>query len=371
MTIGILTFHLAHNYGAVLQCYALQEVLSKMGHQVYVINYQQPYIIDQFKPKRLFGIRSFLKTLVKGNVKDYFYKSALPYIKDYKFKKFRNRFFRLTAACYTSKEIPDKDLYIIGSDQPWNPDLTGGPDLVYWGQFEKMERSKIVTYAMSGSIEAIGKVGWDNIRHYCKKFDYLSFRETVLADRFTSLLEKRCFNSLDPTLLTTAQIWVPMLNYKWQKRKYVLLYHVGGPNEIIDSMTLKAKEIAEQESLELIDASKYLYSPSDFISLIKYAQYIVTASFHAMVFSIVFHKAFVVVKTGQASDIRFNNLLSILEIEKTNLKDIDDISIPVKPDYEKIDKRLEVMRKSSMDYLKLITSDKKTYTATNTNLVED
>lgn len=371
MTIGILTFHLAHNYGAVLQCYALQEVLSKMGHQVYVINYQQPYIIDQFKPKRLFGIRSFLKTLVKGNVKDYFYKSALPYIKDHKFKKFRNRFFRLTAACYTSNEIPDKDLYIIGSDQPWNPDLTGGPDLVYWGQFEKMERSKIVTYAMSGSIEAIGKVGWDNIRHYCKKFDYLSFRETVLADRFTSLLEKRCFNSLDPTLLTTAQIWVPMLNYKWQKRKYVLLYHVGGPNEIIDSMTLKAKEIAGQESLELIDASKYLYSPSDFISLIKYAQYIVTASFHAMVFSIVFHKAFVVVKTGQASDIRFNNLLSILEIEKTNLKDIDDISIPIKPDYEKIDKRLEVMRKSSMDYLKLITSDKKTYTATNTNLVED
>ena len=371
MTIGILTFHLAHNYGAVLQCYALQEVLSKMGHQVYVINYQQPYIIDQFKPKRLFGIRSFLKTLVKGNVKDYFYKSALPYIKDYKFKKFRNRFFRLTAACYTSNEIPDKDLYIIGSDQPWNPDLTGGPDLVYWGQFEKMERSKIVTYAMSGSIEAIGKVGWDNIRHYCKKFDYLSFRETVLADRFTSLLEKRCFNSLDPTLLTTAQIWVPMLNYKWQKRKYVLLYHVGGPNEIIDSMTLKAKEIAGQESLELIDASKCLYSPSDFISLIKYAQYIVTASFHAMVFSIVFHKAFVVVKTGQASDIRFNNLLSILEIEKTNLKDIDDISIPIKPDYEKIDKRLEVMRKSSMDYLKLITSDKKTYTANNTNLVED
>lgn len=358
MTIGILTFHLAHNYGAVLQCYALQEVLSKMGHQVYVINYQQPYIIDQFKPKRLFGIRSLLKTLVKGKVTDYFYKSALPYIKDHKFKKFRNRFFKLTAACYTSKEIPDKDLYIIGSDQPWNPDLTGGPDLVYWGQFEKKERSKIVTYAMSGSIEAIGKVGWDNIRHYCNKFDYLSFRETVLADRFTSLLEERCFNSLDPTLLTTAQIWLPMLNYKWQKRKYVLLYHVGGPNEIIDSMTHKAKEIAEQEGLELIDASNYLYSPSDFISLIKYAQYIVTASFHAMVFSIVFHKAFVVVKTGQASDIRFNNLLSILEIEKANLKDIDNISIPVKPNYDKIDKHLEVMRKSSMDYLKLITSEK-------------
>lgn len=358
MKIGILTFHLAHNYGAVLQCYALQEVLGRMGHQVSIINYQQPYILEQFKPKRLFGIRSFIKTLVNGGIKDYIYRSTLPYIKRLNFENYRKRFLKETAPCYTIKDIPYFDLYIIGSDQPWNPDLTGGPDLVYWGQFEKKERSKIVTYAMSGSIEAIGKVGWDNIRHYCNKFDYLSFRETVLADRFTSLLEERCFNSLDPTLLTTAQIWLPMLNYKWQKRKYVLLYHVGGPNEIIDSMTHKAKEIAEQEGLELIDASNYLYSPSDFISLIKYAQYIVTASFHAMVFSIVFHKAFVVVKTGQASDIRFNNLLSILEIEKTNLKDIDNISIPVKPNYDKIDKHLEVMRKSSMDYLKLITSEK-------------
>ena len=144
MKIGILTFHLAHNYGAVLQCYALQEVLGRMGHQVSIINYQQPYILEQFKPKRLFGIRSFIKTLVNGGIKDYIYRSTLPYIKRLNFENYRKRFLKETAPCYTIKDIPYFDLYIIGSDQPWNPDLTGGPDLVYWGQFEKKERSKLV-----------------------------------------------------------------------------------------------------------------------------------------------------------------------------------------------------------------------------------
>ena len=49
MKIGILTFHRAHNYGAVLQCYALQEILKRMGHQVYVIDYRQPWIEDFYR----------------------------------------------------------------------------------------------------------------------------------------------------------------------------------------------------------------------------------------------------------------------------------------------------------------------------------
>ena len=355
MKIGILTFHLAHNYGAVLQCYALQEVLGRMGHQVSIINYQQPYILEQFKPKRLFGIRSFIKTLVNGGIKDYIYRSTLPYIKRLNFENYRKRFLKETAPCYTIKDIPYFDLYIIGSDQPWNPDLTGGPDLVYWGQCVREESSKLATYAMSGSLEAIGKVGWSQIELYCKKFDFLSFREVSLADKFSSFSNVPCVNSLDPTLLAAEHIWSPMLSYKWQKRKYVLLYHVGGPKEVIDSMTKKAKDIAIKEGLEFIDASKYLYSPSDFVSLIKYAQYIVTASFHAMVFSLIFHKPFVVVKTGQASDIRFYNLLSALGIEQICLKDINEVEIPVKPNYDQIEDYLQVMRKNSIDYLINIT----------------
>lgn len=355
MKIGMLTFHIAHNYGAVLQCYALQEILKSLGHQVQVVNYQQPYILGQFKPRRLIGIRSFIKAMQKGNVKEYFYIGLLPYIKKHHFETFRKHFLDETTACYHVDDIPPCQLYVVGSDQPWNPDLTGGADSIYWGQFKRPEDSKLVTYAMSGSPESIGKVGAEQILKYCKTFDCLSFRETKLTEWFSSLTEQTCVTSLDPTLLATADIWSPMLDEKWSGRKYVLLYHVGGPQNIIKSMTEQAKMLAEAEEVELIDASRYLYSPSDFVSLIKYARYVITASFHAMVFSIIFHKPFVVVKTGQASDVRFHNLLSELSVEKVCLKSSDEITIPEDLDYQQIEKCLQVMRRDSMDYIRHIT----------------
>lgn len=314
MKIGILTFHLAHNYGAVLQCYALQEVLRRMGHDVYVIDYQQPYMVEHFRPKRYWGIRSFINELLHGDLKEYIYRSILPYIRYYNFERFKKRFLRLTEECYGKNDIPKMDLYIVGSDQPWNPDLTGGTDLVYWGQFNHPETSRIITYAMSGSEQAIAKVGWDNVKQYCKSFDSLSFREESISHKFEELTGRTCTTVLDPTLIADVSLWKPLINEKWKKRKYVLLYHVGGPKDVIETMTIKTRKIADEQHIDFIDASRYLYSPSDFVSLIKYATFVVTASFHAMVFSIIFQKPFCVVRTGQASDVRFDGLLNNMGI---------------------------------------------------------
>lgn len=355
MKIGILTFHLAHNYGAVLQCYALQEVLRKTGNDVYVINYQQPYILEQFKPKRLMGVRSFLKALLGHNLSEYFHKGTLPYIKKKNFEEFRHSFLNETYKCYGSADIPNFALYIIGSDQPWNPDLTGGTDLVYWGQFKRSKKSRLVTYGMSGAISAIGKVGWENITKFCQSFDELSFREESLSKQISSLIGKRCTTVLDPTLIADSDLWNPLINSKWEKRKYILVYHVGAPADVLESMYNKVKSLAADNHLEIIDASRYLYTPADFVSLIKYAQYVVTASFHAMVFSIIFQKAFVVAKTGQASDARFESLLGTLGIDKICLKDMESVVVPQKPDYYEVAKRLASMRMESLNYLKNIT----------------
>ncbi len=306
MKIGILTFHLAHNYGAVLQCYALQEVLKSMGNDVYVIDYQQPYMVNHFRPRRKFGLRSFIHTLLSHeDLSQYFYEARIPYIKALHFKKFRKKYLRLTDKCYGTDDIPKMDLYIVGSDQPWNPNLTGGPDMVYWGQFIRPKSSRLITYAMSGSVEAFEKVGWENIVQYSNNFNTISFREQELSDKIEKVTGRKCATVLDPTLLADDTLWNPMINHKWRKHKYVLLYHVGGPKDVITGMTKRAKNLAEENGMELIDASKYLYSPPDFVSLIKYAQYVVTASFHAMTFAIIFQIPFCVIQTGQASDVRF------------------------------------------------------------------
>lgn len=355
MKIGILTFHLAHNYGAVLQCYALQEVLRNMGHDVSVINYRQSYILEQFKPQRLIGIRSFMRALFENKLSGYFYKGLLPYVKNKNFKDFRRRYLNQTEKCYGTSDIPVFDLYIVGSDQPWNPDLTGGADLVYWGQFQRPTGSRLATYAMSGAVSAIGKVGWGNVAQRCESFDFLSFREETLTSKISGLTEKECSTVLDPTLLANANLWKPMINDKWKRRKYIFLYHVGAPKPILDAMYDSVRQLANTHNLEIIDGSRYLYTPSDFVSLIKYAQFVVTASFHAMVFSVIFEKAFVVAKTGQASDARFENLLGTLGIDGLCLKTIDNKIVPTKPVYTEVRKRLAAMREKSILYLKSIT----------------
>lgn len=355
MRIGILTFHLAHNYGAVLQCYALQEVLKLMGNNVWVINYQQHFIRKWFRPKRLFGLRSFIKAVLNKRTGKYIKDSLHPYQCYYDFSHFRYKYMRLTKKCFSLHDIPPMDLYVIGSDQPWNPDLTGGTDLVYYGQFSKPESSHIVTYAMSGSVEAISKVGWENVAQYLKHFDALSFRENALTKKISEITQRYCETVLDPILLTDVDFWQPMIKHRVTKRKYLLLYHVGGPENIISTMTEKSKLIANEQGLEFIDASRYQYSPTDFVSLIYHADYVVTASFHAMVFSIIFHKVFSVVRTGQPSDLRFINLLNILGMESC-MMDPSMVSMPHEMDYKMIEERLKREKAESISYLKKISN---------------
>lgn len=350
MRIGILTFHLAHNYGAVLQCFALQEVLRGMGHDVRVADYRQPFMAEYFRPRMNMGVRSFCKALLHGEAKEYLYRGLLPYVKSRNFKQFRNRHLLLTEKCQGTDDVPAMDLYIVGSDQPWNPDLTGGTDLVYWGQFQRPANSRLVTYAMSGSEKAISKVGWGNVRQYCGRFDALSFREESNTKRFAELTGRDCATVLDPTLIADASLWQPLLNRKWEKREYVLLYHVGGPKEVIESMTRKAKAMADNEELEFIDASRYLYSPADFVSLIRCARCVVTASFHALAFSIVFHRPFCAVRTGQASDIRLTSLLKVTGLEQ-HFVEPAAIRMPAVPDYAAAMQRLAPQQKASLIFL--------------------
>lgn len=355
MHIGILTFHLAHNYGAVLQCYALQEVLRGMGHDVWVIDYQQPFMVDWFRPRRLFGMRSLMKTVVGGNMREYISRGIHPYVVAKHFSSFRKKFLRLTSKCYGTDDIPPMDLYIVGSDQPWNPDLTDGADMVYYGQFHRPMASRLATYAMSGAVSAIGKVGWDRVKLYSESFNALSFREESLTQKMMELTGRRCETVLDPTLLADASLWEPMINNKWAKRDYLFIYHVGGPKNVIETMTEKAKAIVKTERLEIIDASRYQYSSSDFVSLIRHARYVVTASFHAMVFSIIFHKPFTVVQTGQASDARFVNLLDTLGITDVCMKKPENVSIPQHLDYLSICNKLETLKEYSVQFLEKIT----------------
>ena len=149
MKIGILTFHCAHNYGAVLQCYATQEFLRGKGYDVEVINYRPYYLLH---PYQLFNYR---RVLCKNPIRliKKFIQELLLFPVRYKrwraFEGFINEQLQL-GSVVTNKLPIDCDVYLIGSDQVWNPKITNGFDDVYFAQFPFAKAKKrYVAYAAS------------------------------------------------------------------------------------------------------------------------------------------------------------------------------------------------------------------------------
>ena len=158
MKVGILTFHRADNYGAVLQCYALQQAIGSLGHEVFVIDYRQPFIEKWYtKCIRTFHLKYFLKLDLKD--KWLYLSEKLKYdlllrfkehpLRRKEFARFRKSFLNLTVPC--GNDIPkDFDVFVIGSDMLWARECMGGKlDYVYWGEFNHANTSKIIGYAIS------------------------------------------------------------------------------------------------------------------------------------------------------------------------------------------------------------------------------
>lgn len=351
MTIGILTFHRACNCGAVLQCYALQETLRAMGHDARVIDYRQPYIERQFRPRRLFGLRSLCRAVARGGLRRYVAEAARPFLRAWAFAAFRRRRLRLTSPCGAA-DVPPMGLYIVGSDQPWNPSLTGGPDAVYLGRFARPAASHLATYAMSGSGEAFQALGWETLAECAGGFTALSFRETELSALFAGRTGRVCPTVLDPTLLAPAAVWEPFSG-RGPRGGYVLLYHVGGPSAVIAEMTARARATARAMGLRLVDASGGTCSPGRFVSLVRGARLVVTASFHATAFAVVFRRDFLTVMTGQASDVRFRSLLGPLGLA-SRLVTAEAVSPAPPVEYASAAGALSRLRRESLGFLESV-----------------
>lgn len=352
MKVGILTFHRAHNYGAVLQCYALQEILRRKGHDVRVIDYRQPWIEEFYKvfSRKLFceadGFSSKAAYL-KKNLK----KLLLAPLKSRHFNNFRLNYLDLTLPC--ANEVPlDFDCYVIGSDQLWSLHCLGGEsDEVYFGKFSHKPGSRIVGYAISADMKSV-EVLEAELPLLVSGFDALSMREREIAERVASYAGRPCEVCVDPTLLTDPAVWNSLINDRWKKRKYVLVYEVRRKDEDKGLLVRKAEQIAAQigDGCEVIDLSRMNRSVTDFISLFRYAAYVVTTSFHGCVFSILFERPFYALPLWNGYDLRYRELLDFLGASD-RLIDRNDPMIPVPMDYSGIRTSLDALRKSSLSFI--------------------
>ena len=357
MKVGIITFHFAHNCGAMLQCWALQEKIEQLGAEVQVINYEPKYhteVYEIFKnPFKEKTILNFLRCIKLDS------NFILNSRKKSRFDYFKKN-FHLTTLFNRCEEAPifsDIDLMICGSDQIWNTNLTNGTfDEAYFGRFEGYN-GKCIGYAISvGELDVIKNK--EKIKILTREMKELSFREENTADEMSAVLERTVSVVPDPTLLLDKSEYMRFVKESNVYGKYILLYGLQDSEALRKSVQymsnkyrLKIINISpgKIEVKNTIRRDKY-FGPIEFLNYIYNAEYIVTNSFHGTVFSIVFGRKLCVVPHTSRND-RMQNLLKQLEIEQLMYVDGNE-TMNCSYDIDEVNKKLRLMRKTGVEYLR-------------------
>lgn len=358
-----VTFQNAYNYGATLQCYALQKALCDKGYDVTVLNYDNPKIGNMYKPIFFSDIKKSKKRFILSIVK------SLIHFKP-RYKRAKNFVNFIDNNISLSKKVKaseiennciQADCYITGSDQVWNTDITKGFDNIYTLNFNC--NAKKISYAASvGESSCISKYN-KMYKKIMDNLDYISVRENDAKVELDKITQKDIKVTLDPTLLLEKEKWDYFLdkNGKDDNEEYICAYVVSQDKEhlkIVNELSAKRglkvihfgiKNPGYNNTLE----TRYAQGPIDFINTIKNAEYVITTSFHATVFSIIFNKKFWVIphkKTGE----RVRDLLKKLGIEDRAVDSLEEFKTKdfnAEIDWKSVNKKLEIERQKSEEWL--------------------
>jgi len=357
--IKILTFHNAENYGAALQAYALKETLKKINTNPRFVNYINEDISKDYKLIRLRSLKSFFSSL-------WYFPRNLK--RKNNFKKFRNKYLDGNTKPYYSREdieqdIKENDVYIAGSDQIFNPNLTSGLSDVYTLNFGKNIK-KIVYGASVGNEEILEKYS-NEFAEKLKDIDKISVREESIIEPLERITNKNVERVLDPTLLLDKKEWANFITEnevkKLNDKKYILVYTLF-ENEEITKIT---NYLSEKTNLKIVHFRKYntyanqlisLYTkgPSDFVNAFKNAEYVVTNSFHGLVFSIIFERKFYAIMPKERSG-RLKDLINTLGLESRMVEkeqDLYNVDLNEEINYINVKEKINEEKEKSIDYLK-------------------
>lgn len=357
--VGILTFVWSRNYGAKLQAYALQSVVSSLGFECEIIN---------FRRKRDCRSQEIVRLLRKGHVGRFARELAIDLLRWRKHSRldtFTTRQMRLSPqTCFSLGDLAKLseryDAIICGSDQVWNPDLTLESQSCYLLDFPVRKDMLRIAYAASIGKEFVDKTFIDDFSRCLKKFDAISVREKSAATLIKSLAEKDVSSVLDPTLLLTREQWAPLCADIDINEPFLLVYSFGTP----PMLTKLAERISEARGLKVVTFHKRRHyrnearrvpnaGPREFLGLFSKAKFVITNSFHGTAFSIVFKKPFLSLTTNNRAS-RIKDLLDALDIGDRLVVDDSTTEYEVGGviDYDRIDAKLQVLREDSITYLK-------------------
>lgn len=329
------------NYGQILQCYAMQEMVKKLGYDPVVIRYRKPdeneEVPSNIEDRDKYEL-SYRLEKVEGKNNERI-QNFITFIKEH---------ISLSEQCYSKHEVSEcckgSKVIFCGSDQIWNPIWF---DDVYALNF-KTYGAKKIAYAPSGiSVELDEWKGKFILLGQClNSFDVVTVREDESIPILSKYTDRKIEAVLDPTLLMPTREWDKAAGEPYDKEPYIFCYSLGRlrPNKVMLRYLLEKYDACKvlfitsglfdhEDELEEDELFKAVQNagPSEFISLIKYAKAVCTDSFHGLALSIVYQKQFYIFKR-HAKDIdlwanmgRQRNLLKKVGITDRCIRNCNDI----------------------------------------------
>ena len=343
MKVAIITLVGDFNYGNRLQNYALQEVLIALGVNVATID----------NPNQCF-LRNLKEHLVERGAGKKQLKSICDMRREKNLRNFTKQYIHMAEADFISDDF---DYFVVGSDQVWNP-LFWGTDIECYSVkrylLKNVDAAKRVAYAASFGVEQLGHLWFPVFQRELSKFHAISVRETSGVEIVEKACGKQAELVLDPTLVLPKEKWNQMAA-DVQEDNYVLNFFLG---EVTQQKQEYIEKISHEHRCKIIDVTNkkdkyYSCRPEIFLGLIKHAKLVITDSFHATVFSIVFHTPFLSLTREQHNyckmSSRLETLLGMVNMtERFNNINIDD---PFICTFDNVDSLIESRRKKSILFL--------------------
>ena len=359
MKIKTITCHDVYNVGASLQAYALSEYLRQQGHEVEIIDYKPDYLnkhysllsVDNPRFNKFFLREVYLLAKLPKRVIAFFSK------RNRNFDCFKKKYLKLTEKRYNSNEMlkldcPEADVYIAGSDQIWNPFFQNGKDPAFYLDFVPQEK-KSISYAASFAVDSIPEKYERTIQKWLKNLDAISVREksgVAILGRMGLIAHL----VVDPVFLLNRDEWERIIRNECC-RKNIFVYDFDKSN-LVEELVLKLKD---EKNLEVHTAFPMNISgkvlkemgPREFLGELRSAEIVVSNSFHATAFSLIFHVDFIVTNRKEKINSRMRDLLELLGLSERMVSSVNDLD-ELKPiEWEEIDKKMYKFIGESKKYL--------------------
>ena len=336
------------NYGETLQAVALNRAISKLGYKCITASYESQ--------------RNIFHGWFKRNIKEYG-------VRGLRFELFRLRNMKYPIVRSDKKErfarlLEEMDAAVCGSDCIWYEKCYND---IFFLDFPKNKIPKIA-YAPSLRDDVITKRAYErDVSIWTKAFSFLSTRERAGSKLIEKLSGKKVETVLDPTFLLRQEEWNKMSAKRLIEAPYIIMYVIGRSSHLRTILSQVQKQYPDRKFLWItmeanngypIGEGRTDWGPAEFISLIRYADAVITDSFHGTAFSIIYQKQFYAVKRivdardRYDHDCRIRNILELLGIDNYFLPndriDFENSHI----DYSCVNEKLLLEKKKSIRYLK-------------------